>query len=86
MSFLDKAKEMLGKHDDKVDEAMDKAGGAAKQRFQGHDEQIDKLTQMGKDYDFSGGQGGARPAEGQAPPPAEGAPQPPAGEQPPPAP
>ncbi|MDT7669777.1 MAG: hypothetical protein QOC74_2560, partial [Pseudonocardiales bacterium] len=24
MSFLDKAKEMLGKHDDKVDQGMDK--------------------------------------------------------------
>ncbi|MDT7589589.1 MAG: hypothetical protein QOE32_7139, partial [Pseudonocardiales bacterium] len=26
MSFLDKAKEMLGKHDDKVDQGMDKLG------------------------------------------------------------
>jgi MT0933-like antitoxin protein len=76
MGLLDKARELLGKHDDKVDQAMDKAGDAAKHRFQGHDEQIDTLTQMGKDHDFSGGRGGA--AEGQPPaegePPAEGQP------------
>jgi MT0933-like antitoxin protein len=83
VGLLDKARALLGKHDDKVDQAIDKAGDAAKHRFQGHDEQIDKLTQMGKDYDFSGGQGGA--TEGQ--PPAEGKPaaegQPPAGGPPP---
>jgi antitoxin protein of toxin-antitoxin system len=68
MGFLEKAKEMLGKHDDKVDQAMDKAGEFAKGKFQGHDEHIDKATQMGKDYDFSGGT--ATPRE--AAPPAEG--------------
>ncbi|HTF48328.1 MAG TPA: antitoxin [Pseudonocardia sp.] len=68
MGFLEKAKEMLGKHDDKVDQAMDKAGEFAKGKFQGHDEQIDKAAQMGKDYDFSGGTA----APGEAAPPAEG--------------
>lgn len=85
MGFLDKAKEMLGKHDDKVDEALDKAGGAAKQRYPGHDEQIDKVTQMGKDYDFSGGSAPGKPAPaGEQAPPTEQAPSPPAGQQPPP--
>jgi antitoxin protein of toxin-antitoxin system len=55
-SLMTKAKELLGKHDDKVDQAIDKAGDTAKQKFEGHDEQIDKMTQAGKDYDFSGGQ------------------------------
>ncbi|MDT7558680.1 MAG: hypothetical protein QOI50_826 [Pseudonocardiales bacterium] len=77
MSFLDKAKEMLGKHDDKVDQGMDKLGGMAKGKFQGHDEQIDKATQMGKDYDFGGGtEGGGNEGGAQKPPPA--AEQPPA--------
>ncbi|MBO0848861.1 MAG: antitoxin [Pseudonocardia sp.] len=53
---MSKAKDLLGKHDDKVDETIDKGGEAAKKKFEGHDEQIDKLTQAGKDYDFSGGQ------------------------------
>jgi len=75
MSFLDKAKALLGKNDDKVDQALDKIGGMAKEKFQGHDEQIDKATQFGKDYDFSGG----TEAGGEAAPPAE----PPAEEKPP---
>ena len=79
MSFLDKAKELLGKNDDKVDSALDKVGELAKQKFQGHDEQIDKATQFGKDYDFSGG----TKAGGEAPPPAEELAEAPAEEQPP---
>ena len=69
MGFLEKAKELLGKHDDKVDQAMGKAGEFAKGKFEGHDEQIDKATQMGKDYDFGGGTA----APGEPAPPAEGA-------------
>jgi hypothetical protein len=67
MSFLDKAKELLGKNDDKVDSTLDKVGDMAKGKFQGHDEQIDKATQFGKDYDFSGG----KEAGGEGQPPAE---------------
>lgn len=44
MGFLDKAKDMLGQHDDKVDQALDKAGEHAKGRFAGHDEHIDKAV------------------------------------------
>lgn len=41
MGFMDKAKELLNQHDDKVDQALDKAGEAAKERF-GHEDQIDQ--------------------------------------------
>jgi hypothetical protein len=81
VGFLDKAKEMLGKHDAQVDKGIDRAGQKAKERFQGHDEQIDKITQMGKDHDFSG-QGtqagepsGAEAAPGGSPPPAAPGPE-----------
>jgi len=70
MGLLDKARELLGKHDDKVDQAIDKVGEVAKEKFQGHEEQIDKVTQMGKDYNFSGGEPAAEaepPAEEQPP-------------------
>jgi ArsR family metal-binding transcriptional regulator len=42
MGFMDKAKEMLNQHDDKVDQALDKGGDAAKERFAGHDQHIDQ--------------------------------------------
>ncbi|WP_219413121.1 antitoxin [Pseudonocardia nigra] len=42
MGFMDKAKDLLNQHDDKVDQGLDKAGEAAKGRFAGHDEQIDQ--------------------------------------------
>uniref|UniRef100_UPI0027E23375 antitoxin n=1 Tax=Pseudonocardia sp. ICBG601 TaxID=2846759 RepID=UPI0027E23375 len=46
MGFLDKAKELLGQHDDKVDQALNKAGDAAKQKYAGHDGQIDAATKF----------------------------------------
>lgn len=50
MGFMDKAKDLLDQHDDKVDAALEKAGEMAKSRFAGHDEQIDmgidKLQEM----------------------------------------
>lgn len=64
---MDKAKEMLGQHDDKVDQGLDKAGDAAKERFGGHDEQIDqgvdKLQEMTGEGDTT------RAPEGEQPPP-----------------
>ncbi|MDN5751380.1 MAG: antitoxin [Pseudonocardia sp.] len=44
MSFLDKAKDLLNQHDDKVDQALDQAGEAAKARFAGHEGHIDSLV------------------------------------------
>ncbi|MBW0105771.1 antitoxin, partial [Pseudonocardia sp. KRD291] len=48
MGFLDKAKELLGQHDDKVDQGLNKVGDAAKKKYAGHDEQIDKVTGMAR--------------------------------------
>lgn len=49
MGFLDKAKELLGQHDDKVDQGLDKAGDVAKEKFAGHDEQIDKVVDIAQE-------------------------------------
>ncbi|MFP5070813.1 antitoxin [Pseudonocardia nantongensis] len=81
MGFLDKAKELLGKHDDKVDQGLNKVGDAAKQKFAGHEEHIDKATGMARDKTGEGDTTQGQP--GQAPPPGE-APPPPPGQGPPP--
>ena len=71
MGFMDKAKEMLGKHDDKVDEGLDKTGEAARSDF-GHDEQIDQVVEQGKQRTGTGDTTQAPPsAEGEPPPPQE---------------
>jgi hypothetical protein len=71
MSFLDKAKDLLNQHDDKVDQALDRAGEAAKGRFAGHEGQIDGLVDQAQQRTGAGD-------TTQAPPPAphEGAPAP----------
>ena len=49
MSFMDKAKDVLRDHGDKVDEGMDKAGAAAKEKTGGkHDDKIDQGVERGK--------------------------------------
>lgn len=67
MGFMDKAKEMLNQHDDKVDQGLDKAGEAAKGRFAGHeghiDQGVDHLQGM-----TGGGDTTQAPAPGGAPP------------------
>lgn len=72
MSFLDKAKELLNQHDDKVDQALDKAGEAAKGRFAGHESQIDAVTGKAKGMTGAGDTTQAPPpppAEQETPPP-----------------
>ncbi|MEV1291376.1 antitoxin [Pseudonocardia sp. NPDC049635] len=88
MGFLDKAKELLGKHDDKVDQALNKAGDAAKKKFAGHEQHIDTATKFARERTGSGDTTAQQP--GQAPPP-QGqqpgqAPPPQGGQQPPPPP
>lgn len=82
MSFLDKAKDLLNQHDDKVDQGLEKAGEAAKGRFAGHEGHIDNIVDQAQQRTGAGDTTQAAP-----PAPAEGAP---AGEQqhetPPPAP
>ena len=74
MGFLDKAKELLGKHDDKVDEALGKAGEAAKERFAGHDEQIDQAVSQARQMTGEGDTTQAPPPQ-EAVPPEEAPPQ-----------
>ena len=49
MGILDDAKNMLGQHDDKVDESLDQAGELLKSKLGGHDEQIDGLVEKAKE-------------------------------------
>ncbi|WP_445189128.1 antitoxin [Pseudonocardia sp. Cha107L01] len=49
-SLKDKAMQLLGKHPDKVNQAIDKVSEIAKGKVAGHDEQIDKLAQQAKDH------------------------------------
>ncbi len=42
MSFLDKAKDLLGKHDDKVDQGIEKAGDLVDKKFTGHADHVDR--------------------------------------------
>ena len=67
MSFLDKAKDLLNQHDDKVDQGLDKAGEAAKGRFAGHESQIDGLVDQAQQRTGAGD-------TTQAPAPNEGVP------------
>ncbi|MFR9806665.1 antitoxin [Pseudonocardia sp. RS010] len=71
MGFMDKAKEMLGQHDDKVDQGLDKGGEMAKDRFAGHDEQIDKGVDFLQERTGEGDTTAAQPSapEGEQPPP-----------------
>ncbi|MGC9669418.1 antitoxin [Planosporangium sp. 12N6] len=55
MGFLDKAKNLLDQHDDKVDKALDKAGEQIDQRTGGkYSEQIAKGVQAAKERTGAG--------------------------------
>jgi hypothetical protein len=83
MGFMDKAKELLNQHDDKVDQGLDKAGDAAKGRFAGHeghiDQGVDKLQAMTGDGDTTQAPPEQPPGDPQAAPPV----QPAEGQEPP---
>lgn len=52
MNFQDiknKAMEAMGKHPDKTEQGIDKAGEYAKDKY-GHDQQIDSATEKAKGY------------------------------------
>lgn len=79
MGFLDKAKELLNQHDDKVDQGLEKVGEAAKGRFAGHDEHIDKAVDFAQERTGAGDTTAPPPAEAplaeaDAPPPIQPAP------------
>jgi hypothetical protein len=73
MGFMDKAKDMLGRHDDKVDQGLDKAGEAAKGRFAGHEDHIDQgvdhlqRTTGGSEYTEAPAPAHEPPPQGAAP-------------------
>ncbi|GAA1876024.1 hypothetical protein GCM10009836_66680 [Pseudonocardia ailaonensis] len=71
MGFLDKAKELIGQHDDKVDQGLDKAGEFAKGKFAGHDEHIDKAVDFAQEKTGEGDTTAPPPPapEGEQPPP-----------------
>ncbi|MBP2366036.1 antitoxin [Pseudonocardia parietis] len=86
MGFLDKAKELLGKHDDKVDQALNKAGDAAKKKFAGNEQHVDTATKFARERTGTGDSTAQEP--GQAPPegqqqPGQAPPPPPPGQAPP---
>ncbi|WP_130292214.1 antitoxin [Pseudonocardia sediminis] len=90
MGFLDKAKDLLGQHDDKVDQGLNKIGDAAKTKFAGHDAHIDKATEFARGRTGEGDttqQAGPPPGEGQpGQQPGQAPPPPPPGQAPPPPP
>lgn len=71
MSFLDKAKDLLGQHDEQVDQALEHGGGLAKERFAGHDAQIDSAVDRAQEMT---GEGDTVPDQPPPPPPAAPAP------------
>lgn len=79
MGFLDTVKNLFRQNDDKVDQAIDKAGEVAKGKVGGHDEQIDNLAAKAKEATGEGDTttaaappAGAPPAGSEPPPPATG--------------
>jgi len=42
MSFLDKAKDLFGKHDDKVDQGIEKVGDLVDDKLPGHSDKVDQ--------------------------------------------
>ncbi|GEL25712.1 hypothetical protein PSU4_46660 [Pseudonocardia sulfidoxydans NBRC 16205] len=69
MGLIDKAKDLLNQHDDKVDQGLDKAGEAAKGRFEGHDDQIDGVVGKAKGATGDGDTTAPAPAPEEQPPP-----------------
>ncbi|MCO1654697.1 antitoxin [Pseudonocardia humida] len=67
MDFINKAKDFIDKHDEQVDQALDKAGDFAKTRFAGHDQQIDQAVD--KAQEFTGQGDTTRPAAPRTTPP-----------------
>lgn len=64
-----KAQQALGKHSDKVEKGVDKAGDFAKSKFGDHADKIDNVTGKAKGY-INKEDGGQQPGQqgGQQPP------------------
>lgn len=64
MGFLDKAKDLLSQSDDKVDQALDKGGEAAKGRFVGHEGHVDTAVDRAQAMTGAGDTTQAPPVQG----------------------
>ena len=69
---MDKAKDLLNQHDDKVDQGLDKAGEAAKGRFAGHEGHIDSAVDRAREMTGDGDTMRAAPASAMPERPADG--------------
>jgi hypothetical protein len=63
--LLNKAKEWAGNNPDKADAGVDKGTSALKEKFTGHEQQIESLADKAKDYLHGPGQQGKDAAQGQ---------------------
>jgi hypothetical protein len=52
--FVNKAKNLADQHDEQVDQGLDRAGDAAKDRFAGHDQHIDSVVDRAQQYTGAG--------------------------------
>ncbi|WP_037074714.1 antitoxin [Pseudonocardia spinosispora] len=66
-NLVNKVKEWAGKNPDKADSAVDKGTGMVKQKFAGHDSQIDSASEKAKNYLH--GSGEQQKQQEQPPPP-----------------
>src|ERR1700754_3918063 len=89
MGLMEKTRELLHPHADKVDQGLDKAGEMTKTKVEGHDQQIDqavdKLQQMTGDGDTTAPKPPAESPPGSPPQAASPPDATPGGQQPPPA-
>jgi hypothetical protein len=62
--FVNKAKGLADQHDEQVDQGLDRAGDAAKERFAGHDGQVDSVVDRAQQYTGAGDTTAVAPVEG----------------------
>ncbi|HEY4008135.1 MAG TPA: antitoxin [Pseudonocardia sp.] len=60
-NVINKVKEWAGKNPDKADSAVDKGTDAVKQKFAGHDQQVDSASDKAKNYLHGDGDQGQQP-------------------------
>jgi MT0933-like antitoxin protein len=62
--FVNKAKDLASEHDEQVDQGLDRGGDMAKERFAGHEGQIDSVVDRAQQYTGEGDTTAVAPAEG----------------------
>ncbi len=66
--FANRAKDFADQHDEQVDQGLERGGDMAKERFAGHDGQVDSVVDRAQQYTGDGdtaadGPGGGEPAQ-----------------------